>query len=143
MITKRIVLHFPVEMIEKPITCSLAKEYNLDFTILRAFITLWEEGLMVLELRGEEKDYEEGMEYLTKTGVRVQPLSDSIIYNKSRCTQCGACANLCPTGALSLEPSTKVVSFNPDKCIACEFCIKTCPPRAMEVNFDGRYKILS
>ena len=135
MTTKRIVLHFPVEMIEEPVTCNLAKKHNLDFTILRAFITLWEEGLMVLELRGKVKDYEDGIEYLTKIGVRVQPLSETIIHNELRCTQCGACANLCPTGALSLEPSTKVASFNPDKCIACEFCIKTCPPRAMEVHF--------
>ena len=52
-----------------------------------------------------------------------------------RCTHCGACIAICPTGAFKLNPKTKQVSFDDEKCIACGICLKACPPRAMEVHF--------
>jgi len=36
----------------------LVKEYSLDFNILKASFTPDEEGLMVLELTGEQEDYD-------------------------------------------------------------------------------------
>jgi len=135
MVRERIVLHFPRRLVDQPILCILVKRYGIDFNILKALVTPRQEGLLVLELRGEERPFEECMQYLAQVGVRTQPLSQDIVRNEARCTHCGACVGVCPTGALALDRSDMTVRFDNDKCIACEFCINACPPRAMEVHF--------
>ena len=134
-VSKRIVLHFPRRMVDRPIVYRLVKDYNLEFNILKAFFTPEEEGLMVLEISGEQKDYDKGIRYLTKSGVRIQSLSQDVTRNEERCTHCGACITICPTGAFELEPLTRRVKFYNEKCLACGLCIKACPPRAMELHF--------
>jgi len=134
-VSKKIVLHFPRRIVDRPIVSRLVKEYGLDFNILKASFTPDEEGLMVLELTGEQEDYDEGIRYLTKTGVRIQSLSQNVIRNEERCTHCGACVTVCPAGAFELAPLTRRVNFNDEKCLACGLCLKACPPRAMELHF--------
>ena len=134
-VSKRIVLHFPKRVVERPIVCQLAKGYDLEFNILKALITPEEEGLLVLELSGEQEEYDKGIRYLTETGVRIQSLSQDVLRNEERCTHCGACITICPSGAFELDPLTRQVGFRDEKCVACGLCIKACPPRAMEVHF--------
>jgi len=135
VVSKRIVLHFPSRLVDQPIVYRLIKDYDLAFNILKASVIPDEEGLMVLELIGEQDNYDKGIKYLTKTGVRIQSLSQNVTRNEERCTHCGACITICPTDAFELEPITRRVTFDDDKCIACELCIKACPPRAMELHF--------
>jgi len=134
-ISKRIVLRFPKRLVERAIVSRLVRDYNLDFNILKASVTPDEEGLMVLELSGKQGDYDKGIRYLTKTGVKIQALSQDVTRNEERCTHCGVCITICPTGAFALDPATRKVSFYGEKCLACELCIKACPPRAMELHF--------
>ena len=134
-VSKRIVLHFPKRLVDRPIVYRLVKDYDLKFNILKAFFTQEEEGLMVLEISGEQKDYDKGIKYLTKSGVRIQSLSQDVTRNEERCTHCGACITICPTGAFELESLTRRVNFYNEKCLACGLCIKACPPRAMELHF--------
>lgn len=134
-ISRRVVLHFPRILVDQPIVYRLVKDYNLEFNILKASVTPKEEGLLVLELSGEQRDYEQGMQYLAGIGVGIQPLSQNVIRNEARCTHCGACITICPTGAFTLELPSRRVNFEAEKCIACGLCIKPCPPRAMEVRF--------
>ena len=134
-VSKRIVLHFPRRLVDRPIVYRLVKDYNLEFNILKALFTPEEEGLMVLEIKGDQKDYDKGIKYLTKSGVRIQALSQDVTRNEERCTHCGACVTVCPTGAFEVEPSTRQVNFYNEKCLACGLCIKACPPRAMELHF--------
>ncbi len=134
-VSKRIVLHFPKRVVERPIVCRLAKDYDLEFNILKALVTPEEEGLLVLELSGEQEEYDKGIRYLAETGVRIQSLSQDVLRNEERCTHCGACITICPSGAFELDPLTRRVDFYDEKCVACGLCIKACPPRAMEVHF--------
>jgi ferredoxin len=134
-VSKRIVLHFPKRLVDRPIVSRLVKDYNLDFNILKALVTPEEEGLLVIELSGEQPDYDKGIRYLTKTGVKIQSLSQDVLRNEERCTHCGACITICPSGAFELDRLTRRVSFYDEKCVACGLCIKACPPRAMEVHF--------
>ena len=135
MISKRIVLHFPHRLADQPIVFKLVKDYNLEFNILKAYITPEEEGLMVLELRGDEINYKRGIQYLTEVRIKVQPLSQDIIRNEKKCTDCGVCVPICPTGALVVETLNRKINFSSNKCIVCELCVKACPVRAMEVHF--------
>ena len=134
MVSKRIVLTFPHQLLDKPIVHKLVKDFDLVFNILQAKITPKEEGVMVLELTGKKENYAKGIKYLTDLGVKIQPLSKDVTRDDSRCTHCGACVTICPTEALYLDKKTMQVIFDADKCIACELCVKACPPRAMVVK---------
>ncbi len=134
-VSKRIVLHFPKRLVDRPIVYRLVKDYNLEFNILKAFFTQEAEGLMVIEISGEQNNYDKGIRYLTESGVRIQSLSQDVTRNEQRCTHCGACITICPTDAFELDPLTKRVNFDNERCVACGQCIKACPPRAMELHF--------
>jgi ferredoxin len=133
--SKRIVLRFPKRLVERPIIYRLVKDYDLEFNILKASITPESEGLLIVELKGDQKEYDNGIKFLLKTGVEIQSLSQDVVRNEERCTSCGACVTVCPAGAFEVERGTMYVRFNDEKCVACGLCIRACPPRAMEVHF--------
>jgi ferredoxin len=133
--SRKIVLHFPQKLVDKPIVSKLVKDYGLDFNILKASVTPGEEGLLVMELIGDQRSYDKGLKYLTDTGVKIQSLSQDVVRNEARCTHCGACITLCPSDAFTLESGTRKVLFDNSKCVVCELCVKACPPRAMELYF--------
>ncbi|MBN2407169.1 MAG: 4Fe-4S binding protein [Elusimicrobia bacterium] len=135
MPNKKIVLHFSKNLVKEPIVYKLIKEYNLSFNILKAKILPDEEGIMVMELSGDEKDYKKGIEYLKRSGVSTQPLSKDIGRDEDKCIHCGACVVMCPTQALSVDRKTMKVIFESEKCIACELCIEPCPTKAMRLHF--------
>jgi ferredoxin len=139
MVSKRIVLHFPHRLVNQPIVCKLVKDYDLEFNILKASIkpnmAPTEEGLLVLELSGENHNYEQGIRYLQETGVKLQPLSQDVVRNDRKCSHCGVCVTICPSGSFVVDPVTREVRFHDENCVACEFCVKACPRRAMEVQF--------
>jgi len=134
-ISRRIVLHFPPRITNQSIVYRLARDFDLTFNILKASVTPGEEGLMVMELSGEQRNYDKGIKYLTEAGVKIQSLSQDVVRNEARCTHCGACINLCPTIAFSMEADTRKVLFDHNKCVVCGLCVKACPPRAMELYF--------
>lgn len=135
MVSKRIVLKFPHRLVDQPIIYKMVKDFDLSFNILKAYITPNEEGLLVLELTGIEKNFDKAVDFVKSIGVTVQLLSKDIKRNEKKCTHCGACVPICPTGALVIDEKTRKVDFYNEKCIACELCIKACPPRAMELHF--------
>ena len=135
IISRKIVLRFPPDLIDQPIVYRLIKDYNLSFNILKASITPKKEGLLVLELTGKKEDYRNGIDFLSRLKIKIQPLSKDVIRDEDKCTHCGVCIDICPTQAFVLDPKTREVKFDKNKCIACELCIKICPPRAMRVSF--------
>ncbi len=133
-IARKIVLRFPPRLVDQPIVYHLVKDYDLQFNILKASITPNEEGILVVELSGKKKDYDEAIRFLAGAGVEVQALIKDVARLEVRCTHCGACVTMCPVGALVVNTETRLVDFLESKCIACGLCIKPCPVRAMEVR---------
>lgn len=134
-VAKKIVLHFPQKTVDKPVVSRLIRDYALDFNILKASISPGEVGLMIMELSGEQKDYDKGIRYLQEAGIEIQALSQDVVRNDERCTHCGACITMCPTHAFAIDARTRRVTFDNSQCIVCELCVKACPPRAMELHF--------
>lgn len=131
MYSKILILRFPFTEVQKPIVCDLARKFDLTFNILNATIFPRKEGLMVLELSGQKKDFKDGVKYLKEQGVKVQNASQEIKRDEALCTHCGACTAVCPTGALSIQRPEMLVNFNQKRCSVCELCITACPPRAI------------
>jgi len=135
MYAHRIVLHFPKQIVEEPIICTLAKEKDVEFSVLRAAVDNETGGMMVLGLHGQEPVVREALEFLESKGVRIEPLQQDIRIDAKRCTHCGACVGQCPTGALFVEDGTREVHMNSEKCIACQQCVPACPYSAIFVAF--------
>ncbi len=134
-VSRRIVLHFPPLVTGQPVVYRLAREYNLMFNILRASVSPGQEGLLVLELAGERADYDRGIQYLRDTGIQIQPLSQDVLRDDSRCTHCGACVTVCPADAFTRDCGTGQIAFDHNRCVLCGLCVKACPPRAMSIVF--------
>lgn len=47
----------------------------------------------------------------------------------SDCIACGACADACPSEAISM--GDEHYEIDQDKCIACGACVETCPTGAI------------
>jgi ferredoxin len=142
MYKRMLVLRFPPEITDLPLVCGLSLEYNLCFNILKATILPGQEGIMVLELWGHQRNVKEGLRYLRGKGVKVKSVAQEIRRNDDLCVDCGACTGLCPTDALVIDPETRKVLFEPEKCKGCELCVRACPVKAMEIRFF-KEKVLS
>lgn len=128
---KKFVLHFPPVLIDKPIISQIVKKYNLEFNILKAFVSPEEEGTLLIAFSGEEKNLFDAVDELKDKGVKIQLIESDIKMLRERCIDCSVCVGLCPTGALYIDREKYQVKFEPEKCIACELCIKGCPTKAM------------
>jgi ferredoxin len=135
MATRRVVFHYPKQMLDVPVVSRLVRDYDLEFNILRANVTPDAEGVMVLGLEGTEENLRKGLAWVQEQGVTVQPLEKDVVRVDEKCNECGLCITICPTAALYREVETQRVYFDPDRCIACELCVPVCPPRAMMVAF--------
>ncbi|WP_319410160.1 EFR1 family ferrodoxin [uncultured Desulfosarcina sp.] len=58
--------------------------------------------------------------------VALTPETDT-----SKCTQCGQCAEVCPTGAISPDDVTQTDRW---QCLICFACVKICPEEARQMN---------
>jgi len=134
-ITKTKVLTFDERNYKLPVVCTLAKKYNLDFSILKAKVLPRRAGMVVLEISGDQAMYEAGLKYLEENGVGVHSLEQEIFQDADECTQCGACVGFCPSDALAIDDySNYRIVFHPDRCIGCEICLTACPARAMKFS---------
>jgi len=136
-VKKRMVLRFPAECVNEPITYRLIKDYDIQVNILNADVTHGKEGELLVELRGEASLMEAAQTYLAEQKVEVTPAVKTILFNDELCIHCGACASVCFPGALHLKEGSRKLKFSPEKCVACELCIKACPLGLFELNFGS------
>jgi ferredoxin len=136
----KVVLSFPPEKVEEPITYHLIKDYGLTVNILRATIDPGKQGRMMVELSGEESQLSLAFNYLETAGVNLEALSEEIQHLEERCTSCTACVPICPTGALNVDRKSWKVSFEAEKCVLCHSCVDVCIYKAVEVA-DGTYTV--
>lgn len=132
MKSENVLLIFKSNIMYKPVIYRLAKDFDLVFNILEAKILPRREGRILLELRGEEDQIEQGLKFLEEHRVVVEHLADKIWREDELCVHCGACTGLCPTDALKVVPPKMNVVFDVQKCVACGMCGLACPFGAMK-----------
>lgn len=57
------------------------------------------------------------------------------VLKPGKCTRCGLCAEICPTGAACLPPEADP-AYNLSRCIGCSQCIALCPQAALRIFWD-------
>ncbi len=55
----------------------------------------------------------------------------------SRCSRCGDCVKLCPSGALAIDDAGLALDIG--KCIFCGACVEVCPAQA--IGFTREYRL--
>lgn len=127
---KRILLKFPEEIAQEPITSQVVLEQGVPVSIVSAHINS-QGGQILLEVPDTHVDKvtnafrSRGVIVATSTAVEVS----------DRCFHCGACFSICPVGAINLREDWSV-AFDAEKCIGshCGLCIDSCPARAISLR---------
>ncbi len=73
----------------------------------------------------------QGARYLIQKSIprfSKDGVSMAIIINEDDCTACGACAEVCPVGCITVED---VAVCDDDECVECGACIDECPNAAI------------
>ncbi|MBI2832725.1 MAG: NIL domain-containing protein [Chloroflexi bacterium] len=78
MAKRQVTFTFPQNLIKEPLIYNLSKEFNIVTNIRRADITE-SRGWVVLVLEGDEKDIEQGIAWITRKGVRVDPVIGDVV----------------------------------------------------------------
>lgn len=134
MYSKILILRFPRTIVHRPLCCELVRKFDLTFNILNAEVFPRKEGVLVLEVSGERKNFKQGVKYLKEQGVQVKNARQEVKRVDDKCTHCGSCTAICTTGALFIKRPEMTVEFDHSKCSICELCIPVCPTRAMKVR---------
>ena len=78
MATRRVKFTFPTELVTEPIIYEMGHRYKVVTNIRRADVRE-NMGWVVLELEGSEDEIANSLEWVTSTGVRIDPVSGDVI----------------------------------------------------------------
>ena len=75
---QRVKFTFVDNLVKQPVIYELGQKFKIVTNIRRADVGE-EMGWVVLELDGDEPEIERGLEWVSSTGVRVDPLGGDVI----------------------------------------------------------------
>lgn len=78
MVKKRVKFTFLQKLITEPVIYQMGQKFKIVTNIRRADVRD-DMGWVVLELEGEEEEIARGLEWVTGTGVRVDPVSGDVV----------------------------------------------------------------
>ncbi len=78
MVKRHVMFTFPQELVREPIIYNLSHQFKVVTNIRRADISE-DKGWVVLELEGEEEEIEQGINWVTSKGVRVDPVIGDVV----------------------------------------------------------------
>lgn len=61
------------------------------------------------------------------------------ILSKKKCTRCGICTEVCPTGAAAITEG-EYPTYDLEACIGCAQCIAQCPEMALKILWGGDHE---
>lgn len=133
---KIVQLHFPAEIVNKPLVCDLVRRFDVIFSILKSRVNPKREGYLTLQIEGAQDNCLQGLDYLRAQGVSVTLVAQRIERDQDSCMHCGMCTAVCPVSALSNDRAARLVVFDSERCIGCGVCVKVCPIKAMHAEPD-------
>ncbi len=130
---KRVILEFPPNVVQTPITYMLAKEYDIASNILRAEIAPEESGKLVMEMDGLPDNLEVAIQRIKSFGINITEIARKVSFDMDKCIHCGACISVCLAGALKLDELYHLEFIEP-KCTVCEMCVTACPVEVVNID---------
>lgn len=87
--------------------------------------------------------YHEGRIWPEASRVRVFMLVPGVEI-PHLCFQCEdyPCVNICPSGALSVDPDTGAVKVEASRCTSCGVCIDACPGRVPHMHPERKHVVI-
>ena len=85
MHSKILRLRFNPDLAGQPVIHKLVKDYDLTFNIFQATIYPRKEGLLVMELSGHKKKFNQGVKYLKEVGIKVETVAQDIKRKEKVC----------------------------------------------------------
>ncbi|KPJ62988.1 MAG: hypothetical protein AMS15_02175 [Planctomycetes bacterium DG_23] len=94
------------------------------------------DAFMIGALRPEEVDYNAryflGEEIPSELAEATAGVTKRLVRIRN-CKGCGACVEVCPTGALKINEEEGMVTIDHSKCILCGYCAPVCPQFALRM----------
>jgi ABC-type methionine transport system ATPase subunit len=78
MAKRQVMFTFPRKLIKEPIIYQLSHKFKVVTNIRRADVSE-DRGWVVLELEGEDKEIDAGIDWVKEKGVRVDPIVGDIV----------------------------------------------------------------
>ena len=78
MAKQRVKFTFPTALVTQPIIYELGRKFSVVTNIRRADVRE-DMGWVVLELEGEIQEINQGIEWVSSMGVRIDPVSGDVI----------------------------------------------------------------
>lgn len=132
----KLLLRFPADVTDHPVTYELIKRFDLKLNILKASVDANLVGTLLFDLEGDSKSLALAIEYLDEIGVESNFFENIIEIDKDECIQCGLCSSTCKVNALSYDREIMEIQFHDSKCVNCNLCIPVCPRRALSSNLQ-------
>ena len=78
MAKQRVKFTFQESLVKQPVIYELGRKFKLVTNIRRADVGE-DVGWVILELDGDEEEIKSGLEWVSSTGVRIDPLGGDVI----------------------------------------------------------------
>ena len=75
---QRVKFTFPTALVTQPIIYNLGREFNVITNIRRADVRE-EMGWVILELEGAQDQIQQGVDWVSSLGVRVDPIAGDVV----------------------------------------------------------------
>lgn len=75
---QRVKFTFPTALVTQPIIYNLGREFNVITNIRRADVRE-EMGWVILELEGAQDEIQQGVDWVSSLGVRVDPIAGDVV----------------------------------------------------------------
>lgn len=129
----KVLLNFPADRANNPITYDLVKKFDLKINILRASINYNMKGSLLMDIEGTSDNFTKALKYLEDEGIDADFIHPIITIDTERCVECGLCTSVCSSRALNLNSDDDSLEFIQERCVGCNLCINVCPTKAISI----------
>jgi len=129
----KVMLNFPADRANNPVTYDLVKNFDLRINILRASINYNMKGSLLMDIEGSSENFAKALEYLEKEGIDADFVHPIITIDQNTCVDCGLCTSVCASRALTVQNSEAELEFIQERCVGCNLCVKVCPTRSITI----------
>lgn len=129
----KVLLNFPAERANNPVTYDLIKKFDLRINILRASMNYNMKGSLLMDIEGTSENFTKALKYLEEQGIDADFIHPIININEETCVECGLCTSVCSSRSLNISENDGSLDFIQERCVGCNLCIGVCPTKSITI----------